>query len=129
MIKNEAIEYYINNIKSGVRSEDAFHSLLEIGEPAVKRIMAEIETECAFDYIEVFIDLLGQIRCKQSLPLLGHLLLRNESAVWKSSLRAIVLIGGEDALVLLKSIINGLPNDSQLKRDWLREALSQIKHV
>jgi HEAT repeat protein len=120
----EITDYYIDEFIRD-RSEDAWHSLVEIGPIAIPKIMAIIDYVNDLEVIVALLRLLGEYGSDSAIPALVNALADSRMEVWMAALDALVSIGGSQVLEALHHQTNSEIDSG--RRDWIAEAIMQVE--
>jgi HEAT repeat protein len=116
------VAYYVA-LLSGDDSENAWHSLLDLGPDSLPYVRQAYYAVGDDRSRELLIQILAERRDKEAFGLFREALYSPSSAVWKAALDAIVSIGGSAAADLLRATEAKI---SKERRKWIIEALQQI---
>jgi hypothetical protein len=122
MIIGNQVKYYVSHLGRD-DSEDAWHSLVDLGSAALPYIREAYH--CAADDRKrvLLIQVLAEQKDEKSLVVFKSALHSSASEVWKAALDALVSLGGSAATELLRTAETEVPAE---RLSWIREALQQI---
>lgn len=105
------------------QSEDAWHTLVEIGPSALPHVLEAYSAASDQEIKAQLFTVVIEYRTREALPFLAAALASMEPGEWRHALDGLVTLGGESSRrVLSEAIVTADPK----KREWITEALSQI---
>lgn len=119
---SEYVRDYVAQL-AGPKWEDAWHSLVEAGPPALPYVVDAFHA-ANDNHIKVsLIQIVGQYRSAEAVPFLDTLLRDRDAVIWKAALDSLVMIGGQAALNVLAVARETATTE---KREWIIEAAQQV---
>ena len=88
----------------GIHSDDAWHSLVEMGPDALPYVVKAFEEERDPSVALALIRVVNEYRVEAALPFLSNVLGNSDPNVWKAALDSILSIGGSSAAECLRKI-------------------------
>lgn len=116
------VAHYVAEL-SGDRSDDARHSLIELGPSALPHVIEAFDRNQDAAIRVSLIRVASQYRSADAAGFFATRLGETEPETWKSALDGLVTLGGKEALTVLRTAAASATND---KRAWIDEAFSQI---
>jgi HEAT repeat protein len=120
----EAVARHYVRALQGRNWEDAYHSLLEMGDQAIFVLGDELRKQPDASVRQILARLLGQSRSDQAVPLLEEVLEGTAPPLWKEALDALVTIGSPTALNCLLQVRQ---RADVYKKSCLDEAIGQVR--
>lgn len=109
---------------NGAHADDAWHSLVEVGAPAVPHLAKLFEATKDRVTCVSIMTVAGQQRSGEALELLRRGLASECDEVWKAALDGLVSFGGIEAS---QALAHARQSASAVKAAWLDEAASQVE--
>ena len=109
---------------AGSNSENAWHSLVELGPAAALEVAAAFEGAKDIQVKTELLEVLCHYRTKDLVPLFVRLLHDGHDDIWKTALDGLVTIGSNGVVRMLRDAERTLP---PTRHAWIREAIEQIE--
>src|SRR5262245_58909424 len=93
---SDKVEHYVNEL-AGKHSDDAWHSLVEMGPAVLTHVVRAFESQRDQSVAVLLIRVVNEYRTEAALPFLTNLVRTNDPHIWKTALDGIVAIGGREA--------------------------------
>jgi hypothetical protein len=128
---SEEVLYYLAQLRSGPHREDAFHSLVELDDSYIPKLIEAFNQEENSQIQAVLVEVIWQHHSSQALPFLQEVLRHPHSEVWKTALDGIVAINRPQGLKILASErarLQALNETTTRERlEWIDEAYEQLQ--
>jgi HEAT repeat protein len=121
------VENYVAEL-AGSRADDACHSLLELGPPALRHLEAAFGLAGDAHVRVRLAEVVSHIRSIDALPFLEKLLLNDDPKIWKTALDGLVMLGDEPVgCTRVRAVLAAAREGADAeKRGWIDEAVGQI---
>lgn len=121
----EYVADYVRQL-SGPGANDAWHSLVDAGPPALPHIVDAFNSSSDVVARLALVQIIGSYRSADAVPFFAGCLRNTDSDIWKTALDGLVSLGGRPALDALTVMLDTTTLD---KREWIAEAIEQIKAI
>jgi hypothetical protein len=122
-----AVVHYVAML-SGPDSDNACHSLWELGEVALPYLVEAFETTRSREVQLRIGEVVCQLRVAGALPLLKELLNNSDPALWKVALDGLVLLADNPLIRgdVVDTLVAAREAANTEKRSWIDEAIEQL---
>jgi hypothetical protein len=125
---DEQIQYYVEQYRKGDQ-ETAFHGLIELGHEATARLI-ECFHKSSDNHLRTFIvRVIRNYQDPSSVDFFKDALFDPNPDVWKEAMDGLVSLASQPSMEALQSARERCfanPQDMNMFRDWLEEAIQQI---
>ncbi len=126
---DDYVDHHLRELRRG-DSVSAFHSLIEAGPDILPRMEREFQAEADPRVRAALVEVIGQLRQPECLPVLALALADAEAPVWQDALNGLVALAGPEAIAATEAALAGADSrgrDAQVFREWVAEALEQAR--
>lgn len=122
-----AVIHYVAML-SGTDSDNACHSLWELGEVALPYLVEAFETTQSREVQLRIGAIVCQLRVAGALPFLKELLDNSDSAIWKVALDGLVMLGDNHSnrSEVVDTLVTAREAADAEKQSWIDEAIEQL---
>ena len=123
-----AVVIHYVEMLSGPDSDNACHSLWELGEVALPHLREAFETTQSREVQLRIAEVACQLRVAGALPLLKELLNNSDPAVWKVALDGLVMLADNPPIRgdVVDTLVTAREAANREKRSWIDEAIEQL---
>ncbi len=128
---SKEVLYYLEQLRTGPRGEDAYHSLVELDDSYVPELVEAFYQEKNPKMQALLVEVVRQHRLPETLTFLQEALRHHHAEVWKSALDGIVAIRHPQGIKILadeKARLQTLNDTIASERlEWIDEAYEQLQ--